>query len=98
MVTQRLAGPDRDGFSRAPRRSAHELRPRAAGRRTPSSSATRSRTPITSSSSPSPQEAKEHELETALLNDVQSFLMEMGRGFALAGRQFPLRIIDEEKP
>jgi len=31
-----------------------------------------------------------------LLNDVQSFLMEMGRGFALAGRQFPLRIIDEE--
>ncbi|HEY1457409.1 MAG TPA: PDDEXK nuclease domain-containing protein [Solirubrobacteraceae bacterium] len=42
------------------------------------------------------QEAKEHELETALLNDVQSFLMEMGRGFALAGRQFPLRITDEE--
>ena len=42
--------------------------------------------------------AKEHELETALLNDVQSFLMEMGRGFALAGRQFPLRIVDEEKP
>ena len=47
---------------------------------------------------PLSQEAKEHELETALLNDVQSFLMEMGRGFALAGRQFPLRIIDEEKP
>ena len=42
------------------------------------------------------QEAREQELETALLNDVQSFLMEMGRGFALAGRQFPLRIIDEE--
>ena len=42
------------------------------------------------------QEARERELETALLNDVQSFLMEMGRGFALAGRQFPLRIIDEE--
>ena len=42
------------------------------------------------------QEAREQELKTALLNDVQSFLMEMGRGFALAGRQFPLRIIDEE--
>ena len=42
------------------------------------------------------QAGREQELETALLNDVQSFLMEMGRGFALAGRQFPLRIIDEE--
>jgi predicted nuclease of restriction endonuclease-like (RecB) superfamily len=42
------------------------------------------------------KEAKERDLEAALLNDVQSFLMEMGRGFALVGRQFPLRIIDEE--
>jgi predicted nuclease of restriction endonuclease-like (RecB) superfamily len=40
--------------------------------------------------------AKEQELERALLNDVQSFLMEMGRGFALVGRQFPLRVVDEE--
>ena len=40
--------------------------------------------------------AKERELEQALLNDIQSFLMEMGRGFALVGRQFPLRIVDEE--
>ena len=40
--------------------------------------------------------AKERDLEQALLNDVQSFLMEMGRGFALVGRQFPLRIVDEE--
>jgi predicted nuclease of restriction endonuclease-like (RecB) superfamily len=40
--------------------------------------------------------AKERELEQALLNDVQSFLMEMGRGFALVGRQFPLRVTDEE--
>ena len=40
--------------------------------------------------------AKERDLEQALLNDIQSFLMEMGRGFALAGRQFPLKIIDEE--
>ncbi|HEY5342747.1 MAG TPA: PDDEXK nuclease domain-containing protein [Solirubrobacteraceae bacterium] len=40
--------------------------------------------------------AKERDLEQALLNDVQSFLMEMGRGFALVGRQFPLRVVDEE--
>jgi predicted nuclease of restriction endonuclease-like (RecB) superfamily len=40
--------------------------------------------------------SKERDLEQALLNDVQSFLMEMGRGFALVGRQFPLRIVDEE--
>ena len=40
--------------------------------------------------------AKERELELALLNDIQSFLMEMGRGFALVGRQFPLKILDEE--
>jgi YhcG PDDEXK nuclease domain len=32
----------------------------------------------------------------ALLNDVQSFLVEMGRGFALVGRQFPLRIHDAD--
>ena len=37
-------------------------------------------------------EAKERDLELALLNDIQSFLMEMGRGFALVGRQFPLKI------
>jgi predicted nuclease of restriction endonuclease-like (RecB) superfamily len=42
------------------------------------------------------KEAKERDLELALLNDVQSFLMEMGRGFALVGRQFPLRVVDEE--
>ncbi len=41
-------------------------------------------------------EAKERDLELALLNDVQSFLMEMGRGFALVGRQFPLRVPDDE--
>jgi predicted nuclease of restriction endonuclease-like (RecB) superfamily len=40
--------------------------------------------------------SKERDLEQALLNDIQSFLMEMGRGFALVGRQFPLRIVDEE--
>jgi predicted nuclease of restriction endonuclease-like (RecB) superfamily len=40
--------------------------------------------------------AKERDLELALLNDVQAFLMEMGHGFALVGRQFPLRVPDEE--
>jgi predicted nuclease of restriction endonuclease-like (RecB) superfamily len=40
------------------------------------------------------EQAKERDLKLALLNDVESFLMEMGRGFALVGRQFPLRIRD----
>jgi predicted nuclease of restriction endonuclease-like (RecB) superfamily len=40
--------------------------------------------------------AKERDLELALLNDVQAFLVEMGRGFALVGRQFSLRVTDEE--
>jgi predicted nuclease of restriction endonuclease-like (RecB) superfamily len=31
-----------------------------------------------------------------LLNDIQSFLMEMGREFALVGRQFRLGVLDEE--
>ncbi|HEY3758565.1 MAG TPA: PDDEXK nuclease domain-containing protein [Solirubrobacteraceae bacterium] len=39
---------------------------------------------------------RERELEDALLGDVQSFLAEMGRGFALVGRQFPLRVRDAE--
>ncbi len=41
-------------------------------------------------------QAKERDLELALLNDIQSFLMEMGHGFALVGRQFPLKVIDGE--
>ena len=41
-------------------------------------------------------DAKERDLEQALLNDVQNFLMEMGRGFALDGRQFLLRVRDED--
>jgi predicted nuclease of restriction endonuclease-like (RecB) superfamily len=40
--------------------------------------------------------AREHDIETALLRDVESFLMEMGRGFALVGRQWPLRIPNVE--
>ncbi len=42
------------------------------------------------------ERAKEQDLELALLNNIQSFLMEMGHGFALVGRQFPLKILDEE--
>jgi predicted nuclease of restriction endonuclease-like (RecB) superfamily len=41
-------------------------------------------------------QSKERDLETALLRDVESFLMEMGRGFALVGRQWPLRIPNSE--
>ncbi len=41
-------------------------------------------------------EAKERDLELALLNDIQSFLMEMGQGFALVGRQTQLRVPDSE--
>ncbi len=41
-------------------------------------------------------QSKERDLETALLRDVESFLMEMGRGFALVGRQWPLRIPNPE--
>jgi predicted nuclease of restriction endonuclease-like (RecB) superfamily len=40
--------------------------------------------------------SKERDLETALLRHVESFLMEMGRGFALVGRQWPLRIPNSE--
>jgi predicted nuclease of restriction endonuclease-like (RecB) superfamily len=40
--------------------------------------------------------ARERDLELALLGDVQSFLMEMGDGFALVGRQFPLTVPDAE--
>jgi predicted nuclease of restriction endonuclease-like (RecB) superfamily len=40
--------------------------------------------------------ARERDLETALLRDVESFLMEMGHGFALVGRQWPLRIPNSE--
>lgn len=40
--------------------------------------------------------AREKQLEQALLRDVESFLMEMGRGFALVGRQWPLRIPNSE--
>lgn len=40
--------------------------------------------------------AREKQLERALLRDVESFLMEMGRGFALVGRQWPLRVPNSE--
>ncbi len=37
-----------------------------------------------------------HLVTRPLLNDFQSFLMEMGHGFALVGRQFRCEIVDEE--
>src|ERR1700729_4005539 len=56
----------------------------------------RSRIPTTSSSSVYLRRPRSAALELALLNDLQSFLVEMGRGFALVGRQFPLRVRDAE--
>lgn len=34
----------------------------------------------------------EHDIETALLNNMEQFLLELGRGFAFVGRQYPLQI------
>ncbi len=42
------------------------------------------------------ERARERDLELALLGDVQSFLFEMGRGFALVGRQFSLHESETE--
>lgn len=38
----------------------------------------------------------ERELETGLLHHLQKFLLELGRGFAFVGRQYPLEIGDQE--
>lgn len=38
----------------------------------------------------------ERELETALLSHIQTFLLELGRGFAFVGRQFRLEVSDRE--
>lgn len=38
----------------------------------------------------------ERELETGLLSHIQKFLMELGRGFAFVGRQYPLEVSDQE--
>ena len=38
----------------------------------------------------------ERELETGLLSHVEKFLLELGRGFAFVGRQYPLAVSDKE--
>lgn len=38
----------------------------------------------------------ERELETGLLNHIQKFLLELGRGFAFVGRQYRLEVSDRE--
>ena len=95
LVAQRSAGTDRERPPGPSRRRTHELRPCATG---PDSELVRDaiKDPYNFEFLGLSKKAKERELEIALLNDVQSFLMEMGRGFALVGRQFPLKIVDEE--
>ncbi len=85
--------PDRDRPSRAPGQRAHDLR---ALPPQPDSELVRGalKDPYNFEFLNLSEQAKERDLELALLNDVESFLMEMGRGFALVGRQFPLRIRD----
>jgi predicted nuclease of restriction endonuclease-like (RecB) superfamily len=39
---------------------------------------------------------REREVEQALIDHVQRFLLEMGRGFAFVGRQVPLEVGDED--
>lgn len=41
-------------------------------------------------------DAVEHELEAALIDHVQKFLLELGAGFAFVGRQVPLPVGDED--
>ncbi|OGS36901.1 MAG: hypothetical protein A2293_13430 [Elusimicrobia bacterium RIFOXYB2_FULL_49_7] len=38
----------------------------------------------------------ERELETGLLNHIQKFLLELGRGFAFVGRQYRVEVSDKE--
>jgi len=42
------------------------------------------------------EHAREHQLEQALIDDVQRFLLELGAGFAFYGRQRPLRVGRQE--
>ncbi|ETW92395.1 MAG: hypothetical protein ETSY2_53540, partial [Candidatus Entotheonella gemina] len=42
------------------------------------------------------QDAKERELEQALVSRIRDFLLELGAGFAFVGSQYPLTIDDEE--
>lgn len=42
------------------------------------------------------KEAHERDLEVGLVEHIQKFLLELGRGFAFVGRQFPLEVGDED--
>jgi len=42
------------------------------------------------------QEAKEHDLETALTTHIQKFLLELGQGFAYMGRQFRINVAGDD--
>lgn len=44
---------------------------------------------------PEPNQLSEKDLETRLLDNLQSFLLELGRGFALVGRQYRIGINNE---
>jgi predicted nuclease of restriction endonuclease-like (RecB) superfamily len=41
-------------------------------------------------------EAREKDLETALTNHIQKFLLELGQGFAFVGNQYPLHVGGED--
>lgn len=42
------------------------------------------------------EDAAEHDLEAALIDHVQKFLLELGAGFAFVGRQVPVPVGDED--
>ena len=42
------------------------------------------------------QEAKERDLETALVTHIRDFLLELGAGFAFVGNQYPLKVGNED--
>ena len=39
----------------------------------------------------------EKELKDALMNNIQSFLLELGKGFAFLGRQYPIKVGSKER-
>lgn len=42
------------------------------------------------------KEHKERDLETALMDNITKFLLELGAGFCFVGRQYPLKVGDKE--
>ncbi len=41
-------------------------------------------------------DAQEREIESAMIQNITRFLMELGKGFAFVGRQFPVQVSDTE--